>query len=288
MNARWHRAVAGLGLALAGALLSGCHAQGTFDVLSDERVAVDLTVSGPNVNCPNSADALKLTVITTTDQFGDVVCHVTGETQATYFSPFGIDIAPAAEYLVMQVNLSGGRDSWPTADIAIRFPGKVMDASQGSVSENTVRITDLAALTQGSGLRAVGLRSSGPPAWLVASLTGAGIGVFLTVGVGVVLWLARRPRRVDLSEPPDGSWSSGDAPSAADTSLVTGAPAVPDPSVEPAGTRPGGVADTSWFASPPAPGKVPNGGEPPLGASPNERKAGHPLQHAAWAPPEDQ
>ena len=288
MNARWHRAVAGLGLALAGALLSGCHAQGTFDVLSDERVAVDLTVSGPNVNCPNGADALKLTVTTTTDQFGDVVCHVTGETQATYFSTFGITIAPAAEYLVMQASLSGGRDSWPAADIAIRFPGKVVEATQGSVSENTVRITDLAELTQGSGLRAVGLRSSGPPAWLLASLTGVGIGVALTLVVGVVLWLARRPRRVDLSEPPDPPLSSGDAPSVAGTAFVPGVPAGPDPSVERAGTTPLVVTDTSWFARPPAPGKVPNGGEPPVVASPIERAAGHPLQHGAWAPPEDQ
>ena len=291
MNPRWRRAVAGLGLALAAALLSGCHAQGTFDVLSEDRVAVDLTVSGPDVSCPNSADALKLTVTTTTDQFGDAVCHVTGETQATYFSPFGITVVPAAEYLVMQANLSGGRDSWPTADIAIRFPGRVMDATQGTISENTVRITDLAALTQGSGLRAVGLGSSGPPAWLLASLAGAGIGVVLTLIAGVVFWLVRRPRRVDLSEPPDGPSAPGQAPAV--PVGIPGTPVVfgvvgPEPSVGPAERASADLTDTSWFARPPAPGQLPNGGEPPLGASPLERAAGHPLQHAAWAPPEDQ
>ena len=163
MDARWQRGLAGLGLALAATLLTGCHAQGTFDVLSEERVAVDLTVSGADVSCPNSADALKLTVTTVIDQFGDEVCHVTGETQATYFSPFGINVSRAAEYLVLQVNLSGGLDSWPTADIEVRFPGAVASASRGEISDNVVRVTDLGALTQGSGLHAVALRSSSPP-----------------------------------------------------------------------------------------------------------------------------
>ncbi|MGV8908636.1 MAG: hypothetical protein ACOH1Y_06600 [Propionicimonas sp.] len=290
MNARGHRAVASLGLALAGVLLSGCNAQGTFDVLSEERVAVDLTVSGPEVSCPHSADELKLVVTEATDQFGDTVCHVTGETQATYFSTFGITISPAAEYLVLQANLSGGRDSWPTADIAVRFPGKVVDATQGTIEDNIVRITDLDALTQGSGLRAVGLRSSAPPAWVLASLTGAGVGIALTLVVGFVVWLLRRPARIDLAEP---LGAVGDAALSIDPQAPTEPRsfAAAEPSSTPAPGSPDdnvpAASDTSWFARPPTAGEPMTGSERPGETVPPHPQASEPLQRAAWAPPED-
>jgi len=289
MNAGWHRAVAGLGLALAGVLLTGCHAQGTFDVLSEERIAVDLTVTGADVNCPHGADALKLTVTTTIDQYGDQVCHVTGETQATYFSPFGITVTPAAEYLVLQANLAGGRDSWPASDIDVRFPGKVMDASLGVVSDNVVRITDLEALTQGSGLHAVGLRSAGPPQWMIAGLAGAGAGIVLTLIVGLVVVLVRRPRRDPLAPLDDLAFPELDAatPSPGRAPLTVVAPVEPVPA---ASTGPPQSEDTSWFAQPPASGDSANGRsvhasrkhvDEPKGVRP-----AHPL-HSAWArPPE--
>jgi len=289
MIARWHRAVAGLGLALAGALLTGCHAQGTFDVLSEERVAVDLIVTGADVNCPHGADALKLTVTTIIDQYGDQVCHVTGETQATYFSPFGITISPAAEYLVLQANLAGGRDSWPASDIDIRFPGKVMDASLGVVSDNVVRITDLEALTQGSGLHAVGLRSAGPPQWVIAGLAGVGAGIVLTLIVGLVVMLVRRPRRDPLAPLEDLAFPAADAPAASPvrTPLTVVAPVEPVPA---ASTGPPRPEDTSWFARPPASGDATNGkpvhGQRRHGDEPNGARPAHPL-HSAWArPPE--
>ena len=292
MNAGWHRAVAGLGLALAGVLLTGCHAQGTFDVLSEERIAVDLTVTGADVNCPHGADALKLTVTTTIDQYGDQVCHVTGETQATYFSPFGITVTPAAEYLVLQANLAGGRDSWPASDIDVRFPGKVMDASLGVVSDNVVRITDLEALTQGSGLHAVGLRSAGPAQWMIAGLTGAGAGIALTLIVGLVVVLVRRPKRDPLAPLDDLAFPEADAgtttPIRAPLTVV--APAQPVEPVTAASTGPPQPEDTSWLAQPPASGDATNGKavhgprrpvDEPKGARP-----AHPL-HSAWArPPE--
>jgi hypothetical protein len=288
MNARWHRAVAGLGLALAGSLLTGCHAQGTFDVLSEERIAVDLIVTGADVNCPHGADALKLTVTTTIDQYGDQVCHVTGETQATYFSPFGITISPAAEYLVLQANLAGGRDSWPASDIDVRFPGKVMDASLGVVSDNVVRITDLEALTQGSGLHAVGLRSAGPPQWMIAGLTGAGAGIVLTLIVGLVLVLVRRLRRDPLAPLDDVAFPPAVAATTARAPLTVVAPVGPVPAASAGPPRPQ-PEDTSWFAQPPASGDATNG--KPVHAhrhadEPNGARGAHPL-HSAWArPPE--
>jgi len=289
MNARWHRAVAGLGLALAGALLTGCHAQGTFDVLSEDRIAVDLTITGAEVNCPHGADALKLTVTTIIDQYGDQVCHVTGETQATYFSPFGITVSPAAEYLVLQANLAGGRDSWPASDIDIRFPGKVMDASLGVVSDNVVRITDLEALTQGSGLHAVGLRSAGPPQWVIAGLAGVGAGIVLTLIAGLVVMLVRRPRRDPLA-PLEDAFPELDAAAASPrTPLAIVAPAEPVPAASTGPPRPQ-PQDTSWFARPPAPGDATNGkpvhGPRRHGDEPNGARPAHPL-HSAWArPPE--
>ena len=304
MNARWHKAVAGLGLALAGALLSGCHAQGTFDVLSEDRVAVDLFVSGADVNCPNSADALKLTVTTTVDQYGDQVCHVTGETQATYFSPFGITVSPAAEYLVFEANLSGGIDSWPTADIDIRFPGKVMDASLGTFSDNVVRITDLGALTQGSGLRAVGLASPGPPQWLIAALAGTGAGILATLVAVLAVVLVRRPRRqapaldhdaAGETVPEIATFGPDPVPVVAPVEPVRATSAGPPPPPPPAD-------DTSWFAQPPG-ASVPMNGKATNGAvtyetvtyeavtneaaSPEGPRSPSSLQHSAWArPPE--
>ena len=288
MNARWQRGLAGLGLALAGTLLTGCHAQGTFDVLSDERVAVDLTVSGADVSCPNSADALKLTVTTVIDQFGDEVCHVTGETQATYFSPFGIDVSRAAEYLVLQVNLSGGTDSWPTADIEVRFPGAVASASQGVISDNVVRVTDLGALTQGSGLHAVALRSSSPRGWLIAAVAGAGAGITLTLIVGAVVTLVRRSR----GQPPASLEDFSFPDPAADPSSPVPAPvaaSTPAPvSATSAGPPRSPPDDQSWFARPPA---TNTGGVPAVnGARASSANLDDPasspaVQHAVWARP---
>ncbi len=296
MNARWHRAVAGLGLALAGALLTGCHAQGTFDVLSEDRVAVDIFVSGADVNCPNSADALKLTVTTTVDQYGDEVCHVTGETQATYFSPFGITVSPAAEYLVFEANLSGGIDSWPTADIDIRFPGKVMDTSLGAFSDNVVRITDLGALTQGSGLRAVGLASPGPPQWLIAALAGTGAGILATLLAVLAVVLVRRSRR-QVPAALDENAVGEAAPEMA--TFGPDQPAVVAP-VEPvrapsAGPPQPPADDTSWFAQPPG-ASEPTNGKATNGAVTKEAvtteaasteglRSSFSLQHSDWARP---
>lgn len=294
MTARWRRVVSGLGLALTGVLLTGCHAQGTFDVLSEERVAVDLIVSGADVNCPNSADALKLTVTSTVDQYGDEVCHVTGETQATYFSPFGITVSPAAEYLVLQANLSGGLDSWPTADIDIRFPGKVMDATRGEIIDNVVRITDLGELTQGSGLHAVGLGTAGPPAWTLAALVGGGVGIALTLITGAVVLLVRRSRRHRLAALEDLPFP--DDPVAPDAPAPPFAAALePVPAASTGPPRPPSE-DTSWFARPPTGNEAANGagvdgtgvdGTGFTGTVPNEPASAQSLSPAAWARPPD-
>ena len=320
MVSAWRRLLVGAGMVLLGATLTGCNAEGTFDIISEDRVAVDLIVSGEDVDCPNAVDALKLTITTTRDASGQRACHVTGETQATYFSPFGITVSRAAEYLVLQANLSGGRDDWPTADIQIRFPGQVVSATRGQPLGNTVRITDLGDLAQGSGLRAVAIDRAGPPDWVIAAFVGTGSGALLALGVVALVRQLRRRRAVAAGTialaptEPVGSEPGEPAPppghAAAPSGLVPrtmhgiGRPLLSTPAGPP-GEAPAGSQETpdavpeepvdhSWFARPPV--------EPPGQRDPARpvRAPGEPVapesaetppdpvpDHSAWAPPEE-
>ncbi len=131
MVATWRRIAIGVGFALCGLLLTGCRAEGTIDILSEERVAVNLMVTSPDVDCPEAVDGLLLHITAATDASGLRTCHVFGESQAITLDQFGINLSTAAEYLVLQTNLSLGIDDLPACDIQIRFPGQVVTASQG-------------------------------------------------------------------------------------------------------------------------------------------------------------
>lgn len=313
MVAAWRRAVAVAGLALCALLVSGCHAQGTFDVLSEERVALDVMVIGDDVNCPNAVDALKLTVATVRDASGKPACHVTGETQATYFSPFGINISRAAEYLVFQANLSGG-SVLPTSDIQIRFPGPVVSAGRGVVVGNTVHITDLDDLTRGSGLRVVAHDRPGPPVWLVAALLGSACGVALTLlTLALVRYYQRRPGAggpvlLTPGESVDDRTVTDRAPAPAplvpaadgahrtvhgigrpiEATTATGPSATgPDSDAQPPpDPEPEQPVDHSWFAEPPPAAEAPPS---PAAIEPDpwQPSAGAGEDHSFWAAPED-
>ena len=293
MNARWHRAVAGLGLALAGALLTGCHAQGTFDVLSEERVAVDLIITGADLNCPHGADALKLTVTTTIDQYGDQVCHVTGETQATYFSPFGITVSPAAEYLVLQANLAGGTGQ--LADRRHRHP--LPRQGDGRLPRRRSRTTSCGSPTSARSPRAAACAPWGCAARARRQ------------------WMHRRacrrrrrhrahahrrPRRRAGAPPPARPARSAGGPRLSRSGRRRSQPS-PHAARRRRSRRPGArsvdgatataAEDTSWFARPPASGDATNGKPRARAAqrtvtSRTEPDPAHPL-HSAWArPPE--
>lgn len=292
--ARWRRLAAGIGLALAALALTGCRAEGTFDVLSEDRIAVDLTVTDPEIVCPGQVDALKLTITRTTDASGAPACHVTGITQATYFSPFGVDVSSAAEYLVLQASISGGRGSWPPADITIRFPGQVVESNQGVVAGNTVRITDLGPVAEGSGLRVVALNRPGPPSWVLGVLAGA-VG-----GVAAVLLVVFGRRLLRTRIAPGPAPADGGASGAQEGATTAGAPEAPVPAPDGGnpGTGPPGAgppdelfapvpADTSWFARPPAEPQPDT--EPPRerGAGGGGRDRRPEPGHSVWAPPED-
>ena len=186
-----------MGFALCGLLLTGCRAEGTFDILSEERVAVDLVVSGPDVDCPDGVYGLTLSTTAVTDTSGLRACHVFGESQAAALHQFGIYISTAAEYLVLQTNLSLGFTDLPASDIQIRFPGQVVTATKGTVIGNAVHITDLAPLARGSGMRVIGLSRPAPPAWMVAAAIGTGSGVVGTLLILGLVWLARRRRPLE-------------------------------------------------------------------------------------------
>jgi hypothetical protein len=305
MVASWRRVAAGVGFALCGLLLTGCRAEGTFDILSEERVALDLVVSGPDVDCPNAVDALKLTIVTIKDASGGPACHVTGETQATYFSPFGINVSTAGEYLVLQANLAGGSTDWPTSDVQLRFPGQVVTATKGIVAGNSVRITDLGPLAQGSGMRVIALSRPGPPVWVTAAGLGLGSGVAGTLLILGLVRLAKRRRPAGGSdiialEPAELPSLDGAAPVAAGSEGQGGvANDLPPPDGDPP-ARAEQQPDTTWFAAPT--GSVPFDGasssagpgalpslQPALSdRSPAAAPAGdEPPDHTVWAPPED-
>lgn len=298
MVATWRRIAIGVGFALCGLLLTGCRAEGTIDILSEERVAVNLMVTSPDVDCPEAVDGLLLHITAATDASGLRTCHVFGESQAITLDQFGINLSTAAEYLVLQTNLSLGIDDLPACDIQIRFPGQVVTATKGTILGNAVHITDLRPLAQGSGMRVIGLGLPGPPAWMMAAAIGTGSGVVGTLLILGMVWLARRrrppePKLIPLEPaeptgiaegPPIASGSNGQV---AASSLV------------PTGGSPAAVVDEStenaWFAAPsPAPPVTP---DTPETASSLESAAAdglpaapaivEPPNHAMWAPPQD-
>lgn len=282
MVATWRRAATGTLLGLFGLLLSGCHVQGTFDVLSESRVAVDLTVTGA-VDCPDSVDALKLTVASVRDAAGAPACHVTGETDVTSFSPFGIEVSRAAEYLVLRASLSGRSDEWPTSDVQVRFPGQVVTASRGQANGTAVRITDLGELAQGSGLTVVAIDRPGPATWVIAAAAGVVGGVLATLLVLLAVRVNRRRRHQAAVE--ELVLQPADAPEDDDRGDDGEEPTLALPVRHPAG-EPSPPTDHDWFARPPEPA-----GAPPLGAlrpdMPAPERPAEPPDDSVWASPPD-
>ena len=286
-----------MGFALCGLLLTGCRAEGTFDILSEERVAVDLVVSGPDVDCPDGVYGLTLSTTAVTDTSGLRACHVFGESQAAALHQFGIYISTAAEYLVLQTNLSLGFTDLPASDIQIRFPGQVVTATKGTVIGNAVHITDLAPLARGSGMRVIGLSRPAPPAWMVAAAIGTGSGVVGTLLILGLVWLARRRRPLEpqliAPEPTEPRGIAEGPPVAAGSNAQVAVSSLPPPGADPPAVEE--PPENAWFAAPPPePAVAPNTPEtasslqpavadgPPAALAPVE-----PPDQTVWAPPED-
>ena len=295
---RWRRIAAGVGFALCGLLLTGCRAEGTFDILSEERVLVDLMLSGPDVDCSDGAYGPPLSNTAVTDASGLPACHIFGESSAAELNQFGISISTAAEYLVLQTNLSLGSSDLPAIDIQFRFPGEVVTATEGTVSGNAVRVTDVAPLAQGSGMRVIALGRPAPPAWMMAAAIGTGsvvVGMLLILGL---VWLGRRRRHpvteliaLEPAEVPDTIEESSVA---ADPNGQVAVSSLPPPGADPPAVA-DEPPDNVWFEAPtPETAVAPD--TPDAGSSlgpavvdglPATPAPGEPPDHTVWAPPED-
>ncbi len=273
-------------LALA-ACLSGCEIEGTVEVLSEQSLAVDVTLTGLYRGACNSLTSglSDVEVERGRTPGGERYCKVAGTVDPAELR--GLGLVPAGEYYVLTVGLDGVTSSWPSSDLTVRFPGQVVEASQGSVSGRDVRITDLSGLASGEELRLVALRRPGPPGWMIA----AGLGLLGGAAATVALqrWWAARAR--SGSTEPDAVPSGApepDGPEPGVTALAAAAGAAPaEPDFDPEffapdrpGTQPGRPpepSDPQVWAQPPQP-------ETPV-AAPDPAPAAPRPDHSQWRPP---
>lgn len=261
----WRRAVVALGLAACGLLLTGCHVEGTVELIGPDRVSFDLITTGEDLYCPPRADRTYLGSEATnglvgepvTTASGEAACHVTGRLPLSQLSfVTGATRTDVAEYAVQEFTFEPDHSEWPDGSITLKLPGEVISANQGTVAGNTVRFDSLSGMD--NNLKIVMLSRPGPSnavIWLIAGGVGGLVLAVLIVGLARVL---RRPvpRPTETEPGPDA-----DVPAA---SVPDGPEPGPDEPVEPpAGT----TADTP--AAPPA-----SEPEPPP-----------PPDHSVWAPP---
>lgn len=192
MHSRWRRAAAAIGLALLGLVLAGCDASGSIVVQADETVAVDLVVRASDLGtyqdgspCPAQINALTITPELTPK--GAAGCRITGTVRPTELAPV-LSLATMGEYQVLALNVQS-EDALPTGqvDVTIRFVGDIVQASDGQVEGNSVRVTSMKELTD---LRVIALARPGPPDRVIWGVAGV-VGTLLVVGT---LWLVLRRR----------------------------------------------------------------------------------------------
>lgn len=268
----WRRVLAVLGVVAAGVLLSGCHLQGSANVISPDEASVDLLVSDYNFDCvsPDNSDAtVKLEPGPEVD--GSASCHITGTLPLSNLGFTDLHTGEFGEYWTFAGSFVEDRTSWVDADLEVRFPGEVVEANQGTIQGNTLRINP-AKLT--NDLRVVALNRPGPATWVIAAVVGAASGVVLTLAVVGLLRRARRIREAPTvldpaAKAPENPVAAEETPAAPQ--------AVAQPVSEPAPVQ----VNHAWFATPP-----PVAG-PPTTADPESAPAEEPPDHSIWAPPEE-
>ncbi len=268
----WRRVLAVLGVVAAGVLLSGCHLQGSANVISPDEASVDLLVSDYNFDCvsPDNSDAtVKLEPGPEVD--GSASCHITGTLPLSNLGFTDLHTGEFGEYWTFTGSFVEDRTSWVDADLEVRFPGEVVEANQGTIQGNTLRINP-AKLT--NDLRVVALNRPGPATWVIAAVVGAASGVVLTLAVVGLLRRAQRIREAPTvldpaAKAPENPVAAEETPAAPQ--------AVAQPVSEPAPVQ----VNHAWFATPP-----PVAG-PPTTADPESAPAEEPPDHSIWAPPEE-
>lgn len=268
----WRRVLAVLGVVAAGVLLSGCHLQGSANVISPDEASVDLLVSDYNFDCvsPDNSDAtVKLEPGPEVD--GSASCHITGTLPLSNLGFTDLHTGEFGEYWTFTGSFVEDRTSWVDADLEVRFPGEVVEANQGTIQGNTLRINP-AKLT--NDLRVVALNRPGPATWVIAAVVGAASGVVLTLAVVGLLRRARRIREAPTVLDPAAK--APENPVAAE-----GTPAAPQAVAQPVSEPAPVQVNHAWFATPP-----PVAG-PPTTADPESAPAEEPPDHSIWAPPEE-
>lgn len=189
----WVRVATLCGALFLAACLSGCEIRGTVNVLSDQDLAVDVTMTGLNRGMCTSltSELTELEVQRGIDSTGQRFCRVRGAVKAEDLT--NVHLASAAEYYVLTVDAPGRLTSFPLSDLTVRFPGQVVESSHGTVSGSSVHLDDLAALAIGEPLRVVALRRAGPPGWLLAAGMGLLSGAIATFAAQR-WWASRRAR----------------------------------------------------------------------------------------------
>ncbi|MGC3992903.1 MAG: hypothetical protein QM779_02030 [Propionicimonas sp.] len=264
------RAMAALGAAVAGVLLSGCHVQGTVDVLSTEGASLDLLVSDFTFECvPSSEPLASVRLEPGPDVLGSATCHVSGRMPLSSLGFSDFHASAVGEYWTFDGALNSNRGGWPDDEIEVRFPGDVLESNQGTIRGRSLLLNP-ARLTSGQ-IRVVTLNRPGPANWVVAAAAGGVAGIVLTILLAsLIRWL--NPPRPVLPAPVD---AEADAPD----------PQAPTrdserPPVDPTGTAPERpVIDHAWFATP--------GGEPSLAGPAPPVDATASVDHSIWASPED-
>lgn len=239
MSRTWGRIAAALLVPALAFLLAGCEIRGTVDVLSDEDVAVDVTITGlGRGQCTDVGNNLSdLDVERGTNSSGTRFCRVKGVAKTEALA--GLDVVMAGEYYVLELEFAGAASSWPTSDVTVNFPGQVLESSHGTVTWNSVRITDLSPFAT-DGLRVVALTRPGPPWWVVAGALGILAGALGALASGRF----RRFSRMGSAQASTGSAARADGGSL--DSGADGVPATPSPADDP----PAPTVDPQFFAPP--------------------------------------
>ncbi|MCA0297297.1 MAG: hypothetical protein LCH96_18695 [Actinobacteria bacterium] len=252
----WRRIVVALGLAASGVLLTGCHVEGTAELIEEDRVSFDLILTG-DAYCPLKGERTYLGRWSTNGIVGEFVttangeeaCHLTGRMPLSDLAfVTGGTTTDVAEYTVQELTFEHDHSEWPDGGITLRLPGEVLSSNQGVVDGNTIRFDSLSSVD--NHLTIVMLSRPGPPnavIWLIAG--GVGGVVLALLGVGLVR-VVRRGRAVPT---PSQGMAEPDGPEPAEPELP---PSDPEPQPPPSDPEPL-TPDT----------------EPP------------PLDHSVWAPP---
>lgn len=182
---------------LAAMALAGCDVTGTMKVRADDQVDLDLrVVVEDEAPCfwQISGD------IRTGERRirgGGRLCLLQGTVPKETLSRWGVHISHVGEHIEAVYNplgvadIADRRNSAPLSDVAVEveFPGEIRETT-GIADGTTVRFTDVAQLTEPTGMRVLALDHRGPPLSLVVPAVAFAVGALMIAA----LWAAARRR----------------------------------------------------------------------------------------------